>query len=231
MASVDTIRTYASGSSIGSVASPHLFDPDVIALKRILDLIVAIPLALLALPVILVAALAVKLISPGPAFFIQEREGLSSRRIRILKIRTMVPDAVARLEKHLAADPQAKAEWQRYMKLKNDPRVIPYIGRLLRRTSIDELPQLWSVLRGELNLVGPRVFVDYHLNEFSPEFRILRRQVRPGLTGLWQVTLRSNGDLHAQQEADTYYICNWSLKLDLWILLRTIPAVLKGTGA
>lgn len=200
-------------------------------LKRAFDLLVAVPLALLTMPVVLVALLAVKLISPGPAFFTQEREGHRGRWIRVRKIRTMVPDAVTRLEHLLARDPQARAEWERYMKLKDDPRIIPYIGRFLRRTSIDELPQLWSVIRGEMSLVGPRPFTDYHLNAFSPEFRTLRRRVRPGLTGFWQVTVRSNGDLHAQEAADTYYVFNRSLKLDLWILFRTIPAVVLGRGA
>lgn len=231
IAGPESIRPYLTAGSIALRSSSHLFDPAAMAVKRALDLILAIPLALLSLPVTLAAAITVKLISPGPAFFVQEREGLGSRRIRVWKIRTMVPDAVARLEKLLASDAQARAEWQRYMKLKNDPRVIPYIGRFLRRTSIDELPQLWSVIKGEMSLVGPRVFVNYHLERFPVEFRVIRRQVLPGLTGLWQVTTHSNGDLQAQAEADTYYICNWSIWLDFWILLRTISVVIRGHGA
>lgn len=206
-------------------------NPLALRLKRALDLIVAIPLALLALPIILAAALMVKLISPGPAFFAQEREGLGGRRIRMWKIRTMVPDAEARLKQHFKANPRAKAEWQRYMKLRQDPRIVPHIGPLLRRFSLDELPQVWNVIKGEMSVVGPRPFPDYHLQEFSAEFRALRRQVLPGMTGLWQVAHRSNGDLKAQEEDDTYYICNWSLWLDLWILVRTVPAVIGSNGA
>jgi len=117
------------------------------------------------------------------------------------------------------------------MKLKRDPRVIPLLGTFLRKSSLDELPQLWNVLMGEMSLVGPRPFPPYHLEKFSPEFRGLRSQVPPGITGYWQVTHRSSANLEQQQVSDAYYIHNWSFWFDLWILFRTLNAVLKGRGA
>lgn len=200
-------------------------------LKRSFDLAISIPALLLALPLILVAGMLVKVFSPGPAFFTHEREGRGGRRVRMWKIRTMVPDAEERLAAYLQANPVARFEWQRYVKLRNDPRVVPRVGAILRRSSIDELPQLWNVVRGEMSLVGPRLFPRYHVERFEPEFRRLRRQVPPGMTGLWQVSHRSSGDLSLQQRADSYYIHNWSLWLDLWILLRTTRIVVTGAGA
>lgn len=201
------------------------------ALKRILDLALALVCGLAALPVIGVAALWIRRSSPGPAFFGQEREGLAGQRIRVWKLRTMHVNSEELLRWHLESDAGARQEWERFLKLKHDPRIIPGIGRLLRRTSLDELPQLWNVLKGEMSLVGPRPFPQYHLDKFPEEFRALRARVRPGLTGLWQICARSEGDLEAQQRLDAYYIRNWSLWLDIYILARTIKAVLTARGA
>ena len=200
-------------------------------LKRAFDLLLCIPLLLISLPIILVSAGLVKAFSPGPAFFSHTREGRGGRRVKMWKIRTMVPDAEERLAEYLSADPVARFEWQRFVKLRHDPRIVPVVGKFLRRFSIDELPQLWNVIRGEMSLVGPRLFPRYHVERFPHSFRKLRRQVPPGLTGLWQVRYRNNGDLSVQQRADAYYIHNWSLWLDLWILIRTGRIVLTGTGA
>jgi lipopolysaccharide/colanic/teichoic acid biosynthesis glycosyltransferase len=143
----------------------------------------------------------------------------------------MYTDAEERLERHLAEDSRALAEWNLRYKLHRDPRIIPVVGTLLRRTSIDELPQLWNVLIGDMSMVGPRPFPEYHLERFSPEFRDLRARVRPGLTGLWQVMVRSAGDIEDQQAFDTYYIRNWSVWMDAYILGRTAAAVITGRGA
>jgi len=201
------------------------------ALKLMLDYAIAVPAALAACLIVGLSAIWIKLVDRGPAFYAQEREGYHGRKIRIWKLRTMYVNNQVILDKHLAEDPEAKVEWERFFKLRNDPRVLPGVGRFLRRTSMDELPQLWNVLVGDISLVGPRPFPYYHLDKFNKGFRSLRRSVRPGLTGLWQVSSRSEGDLRVQELQDTYYIRNWSLWLDLHILIRTIGVVLRSSGA
>lgn len=200
-------------------------------LKQAMDYLFGVPLFLLALPLIGAFALWIRRVSPGPAFYTQEREGYGGKTVRVLKLRTMYPDAATRLARHLEENLEARAEWERYFKLKDDPRILPGVGHFLRRTSLDELPQFWHVLTGEMSLVGPRPFPRYHLEKFSPDFRALRHSVRPGITGLWQVSARSDGDLEVQEALDTYYIRNWSPWLDLYLLVRTVVVVLGGRGA
>lgn len=199
--------------------------------KRVLDYAIAIPLFLLSVPFVAICAGWIKLISPGPAFFRQQREGKGGRPITVLKLRTMYPDAECVLPEHLESHPEDKATWLRCYKLKHDPRVLPVIGWFLRKYSLDELPQLWNVLCGDMSLVGPRPLPYYHLNSFSGAFLHLRKSVMPGVTGLWQVSERSDGDLSVQEMEDTYYIRNWSLWLDLYILLRTVKTLLIPNGA
>jgi Undecaprenyl-phosphate galactose phosphotransferase WbaP len=199
--------------------------------KRVLDIFGALVLGIVALPVVAAAALWIKLAGGGSVIYRQERGGEGGRSLWISKLRTMRPNAEALLPLVLSASPQARAEWMRRFKLKKDPRILPGVGRFLRRTSLDELPQLWSVLKGEMSLVGPRPFPRYHLDGFGPRFRALRDGVKPGLTGLWQVSDRADGDLAVQEALDTYYIRNWSLWLDLYILARTVRAVLFPKGA
>jgi Undecaprenyl-phosphate galactose phosphotransferase WbaP len=201
-------------------------------LKRAFDLAAGLPLFLLSLPIIAVFATLVKVFSPrASAFYSQTRTGLNGRKIRVWKIRTMLPDADTALAAYLEENDDARAQWERHMKLENDPRIIPVIGWFLRRSSADELPQLWNVLMGDMSLVGPRPFPDYHLSRFTSEFKELRTQVPPGITGYWQIMHRSTANLDQQQASDSYYIHNWSFWLDLWILFRTFGAVLRGRGA
>jgi Undecaprenyl-phosphate galactose phosphotransferase WbaP len=201
------------------------------AMKRALDLAAGSVLIVAAAPIILAAAALVRLLDGGPAFFVQDRAGLDGRRIAVPKIRTMRRDAERQLEAHLAANPELREEWEAHYKLKDDPRLIRFVGQFFRRFSIDELPQIWTVLRGDMSLVGPRPFPDYHVQHFSPEFLALRRRARPGITGLWQITVRSAGSTDEQESYDSYYIRNWSAWLDLYILSRTIAAVASGRGA
>ncbi len=214
------------GGSVGFEIKKNLLLRRNLVLKSVMDRAIALPLFLLSLPVIAVAALWIKLSSRGPAFYCQTREGLA-----VWKIRTMHMDGEQILEQWFEANPLERAHWNRHFKLKLDPRVLSGIGTFLRRTSLDELPQLWTILRGRMSLVGPRPLPDYHLDAFDDEFRRLRTRVLPGLTGLWQVSTRSEGAAEVLQAMDTYYIRNWSPWLDLYILARTVTAVIFARGA
>ena len=219
------------GGVLGLELRQNLLIPWNRRLKRLLDVCAAAILGVAVLPAVALAAAVIRILSPGPVFYAQEREGQHGRPIRIYKLRTMYTNAGQLLQQHLDRDPDARREWRRFFKLKNDPRVLPVIGAFLRRSSLDEIPQLLNVLHGEMSLVGPRPFPHYHLDEFGARFRDLRSQVVPGLTGLWQISARSNGDLKVQETLDSYYIRNWSLWLDLHILLRTFAAVVLSRGA
>ncbi|WP_404379134.1 sugar transferase [Caenispirillum salinarum] len=207
-------------------ADPPLVRRAPAALKRAMDVALAAPLLALALPVIAVGALAIRLTDGGPAFYSQIRLGRDGRPFRLWKLRTMVRDAERMLARRLMTDDVLKAEWTATCKLAGDPRILPGIGHLLRRYAIDELPQLWNVLRGDLSLVGPRPLPAYHLNALDPGTRVLRRGVRPGLTGLWQVARRDRS-LAEMERLDAVYVRSWTPLLDVRLLLRTI-VVLSG---
>jgi lipopolysaccharide/colanic/teichoic acid biosynthesis glycosyltransferase len=199
--------------------------------KAAMDPILAAFLLVLATPLMLLAIVMVQAVDPGPVLYRQRREGLHGKGFQVFKLRTMYRNAEQRLEAYLRENPRALAEWEARFKLSDDPRVLPVVGRFLRRFSIDELPQLFNVLRREMSLVGPRPLPDYHLETFPPRFRKLRRQVRPGMTGPWQVSVRSDGDIEAQQVLDSYYVRAWSPWLDLSLLARTLIAVIRSKGA
>jgi lipopolysaccharide/colanic/teichoic acid biosynthesis glycosyltransferase len=198
--------------------------------KRSLDILGAGTLLLLLLPAMLAIALIVRR-DGGPILFRHARVGLGGRQFPCLKFRSMVVDAEKRMAELLAADPAAAEEWATRRKLPRDPR-ITRIGGFLRRTSLDELPQLLNVLRGEMSLVGPRPVVREELDlHYSPAAAAAYCEVRPGITGLWQISGRSDTTYAERVTLDTRYVRTWSVLLDLRILLKTIPAVLERRGA
>jgi exopolysaccharide biosynthesis polyprenyl glycosylphosphotransferase len=194
--------------------------------KRTVDLLGASTALIILAPLLLVAAAAIKLTSPGPVLFTQERYGLNRRRFRMFKFRTMVADAEA-LQVTLEARNEASGP---VFKIREDPRITP-VGRLLRRTSLDEIPQLVNVLRGEMSLVGPRPLPLRDVHRFTEAALMRRFSIRPGVTCLWQIGGRCNLGFDDWIRLDLKYIDEWSMALDLQILLKTIPAVMRGTGA
>jgi Undecaprenyl-phosphate galactose phosphotransferase WbaP len=226
-----SITTVEIGTALGLAMNRNLLVPWNRWLKRALDMAAGCLLLLASAPLIAISAIWIRRASGGPVLYSQERVGCGGRTIRVWKLRTMYREADRLLMQCLARDPELRREWESGFKLRRDPRVVPGAGRFLRRTSLDELPQFWNVVTGQMSLVGPRPFPRYHLERFDPEFLRLRECVRPGLTGLWQVSGRSDGDLRAQKALDTYYIRNWSLWLDIEIAIRTVRAVIRGNGA
>ena len=195
--------------------------------KRILD----ISLCLLLLPVCvpLIAALwLMTRLDSGPGFFAHERVGLHGRTFKCWKIRTMVPDAEDRLADYLAENPAARAEWSRTQKLQNDPRTT-WLGRLLRRTSLDELPQIWNVLNGDMSLVGPRPVTEDELGRLGP-LRQTYLRLTPGVTGLWQVNEREDGCYDRRIKLDQRYATQMGLWVDLGLILQTAVVVFLPTG-
>ncbi|MBP2291430.1 sugar transferase [Azospirillum rugosum] len=199
-------------------------------LRRAIDVMIALPAILLFAPALLIAGFAIWMVDPGPVIYRQARVGLAGRTLHIVKLRTMYRDADERLRQLLEADEAARREWSSYFKLKNDPRILPYVGRLLRATSLDELPQLINVLLGDMSIVGPRPFPEYHLNAMPAEFRSKRCTVSPGLTGLWQISDRSSADVETAQRLDSFYIDNRTVAFDWMIIIKTALAVIRCKG-
>jgi exopolysaccharide biosynthesis polyprenyl glycosylphosphotransferase len=194
--------------------------------KRGIDILISVAVLLLLAPVLVVTAILIKVTSPGPVLFVQKRLGFNKRRFNVYKFRTMVVDA----EKRLREVEHLNEVTGPVFKIKNDPRVTA-LGKFLRKTSIDELPQLLNVLKGDMSLVGPRPLPVRDYEGFNKDWQRRRFSVRPGITCLWQINGRSSIPFEQWMELDLQYIDKWTLWLDLEILLRTIPAVLKGSGA
>lgn len=197
-------------------------------LKRTVDVCGASTLLVVLFPILIVIAIAV-MSDRGSVVFGHPRIGRGGRTFLCLKFRSMVRNADQVLEKLLATDPQAREEWNRDFKLKNDIRITP-IGRILRRTSLDELPQLWNVLRGDMSLVGPRPVVRQELARYGPDVSYYL-MLKPGITGLWQISGRNNVDYPTRVSLDVCYAMNRSLVLDVTILLKTVKVVLEKDGA
>lgn len=220
-------------SYVGEVArrpvphAPRLRSPEEVCAEGVRWLLV-LAIAIFILPLMVMIALAIRAHDGGPVFFRHRRVGHHGKAFYCLKFRTMSVDAEARLREVLANDPAARAEWARDFKLRDDPRVTP-IGRFLRRSSLDELPQIFNLMRGEMNLVGPRPIVEAEVARYGWRYRHYCA-VKPGITGLWQVSGRNDVSYRTRVAMDSLYARRRSTMLDIWLLAATLPAVLSKRG-
>jgi lipopolysaccharide/colanic/teichoic acid biosynthesis glycosyltransferase len=208
---------------------PSLLHPFGGAAKRLADIAIAIPALIVTAPLMLAVACAVKLQDGGPALFLQPRIGFDGGTFTLLKFRTMVQDGPARLAQLLRDDPAAAREWAEKQKLANDPRITP-LGRFLRRSSLDELPQLLNVLLGHMSIVGPRPMLVDQPGSYGPAYEAYCT-ARPGITGLWQVSGRNKISFRMRSELDATYLRRWSVVNDLSLIARTVRVVLRHEGA
>ena len=220
------LLTAAQQSAVGGTNSARSVLPGAC---RVLDVLIALAALIFVLPLMIVIALAIKIQDGGPVFFGHGRIGYEGRMFRCWKFRSMVVDAEARLAALLAADPEARREWEADHKLMRDPRITA-LGRFLRVSSLDELPQLMNVLLGEMSLVGPRPIVTAEIARYGRWFGRYC-SVRPGITGLWQVSGRNDVDYRQRVAMDVLYARSNSTRLYLWILAATVPAVLRREGS
>ncbi len=204
----------------------NLCEPSNILIKRIFDVVISLILLFFLFPLMILIAILIKLDSPGPVIFSHVREGHNRKKILIYKFRTMYINSTELLKRHLDKDPAAKLEWERYRKLKEDPRVTK-IGKLLRKSSLDELPQLFNVLKGEMSLVGPRPVTKEEIDTYYKEFADFYYEVKPGLTGLWQVSGKNSLSYNERVLLDVMYVINWSIWRDMIIIAKTLPVVFK----
>jgi len=218
------------GGLLGLEISHNLHNAWSRALKRLSEILFILASFPIWFPLTALIALLIWLSDRGSPFYVQPRVGSRLRVFSMVKFRTMHPDAETILAEKLASDPSFKQAWDGEFKLQDDPRITA-IGRFLRRTSLDELPQILNVLHGEMALVGPRPLPGYHDAELPDRVRRLRASVKPGMTGLWQVSGRSDAGTDGIIKWDSYYVRNWSLWLDIVILLRTIRVIFTGKGA
>ncbi|MBU0677033.1 MAG: undecaprenyl-phosphate galactose phosphotransferase WbaP [Verrucomicrobia bacterium] len=215
---------------LGLEITVNLLDPLAKMLKRATELSMVIAAAPLWMPLCLITAALVWIEDRSNPIYVQKRVGHQGRIFSALKFRTMHRDAERILEKRIENDPELREEWEKDFKLKDDPRITK-IGAFLRKTSLDELPQFINVLKGDMALVGPRPLPAYHHNMLPERVRELRERVKPGITGLWQVSGRSEVGTTGMERWDSYYVRNWSIWLDFVIIVRTFRAVCRGEGA
>lgn len=199
------------------------------ARKRVLDIVACGSMIVLLAPLMAIAACVILITQGRPILIGHTRLGHGRKPFRCLKFRSMVVNGDEVLSAHLSADPRARDEWERTRKLKNDPRITA-LGGFMRRTSIDELPQLFNILRGDMSLVGPRPIVEAEAEKYGVAIADYAA-TRPGLTGLWQVSGRSNTTYEYRVALDCAYVRNWSVRTDLDIIFRTIPSVLRSDGS
>jgi len=229
---IDQVSTWTRGVRLSGMtlltSQFKLLDPWRMRFKRAFDITFCLTVGLVILPFAALLALLIRLDSPGSVFFTQERIGKGGRTFRIIKFRTMQMDAEERLCRLLEKDQDCAEQWHKKQKLDDDPR-ITRVGYWLRRTSIDELPQLVNVFLGTMSLVGPRPIVDNEIEKYGRHYRTYSR-VRPGLTGLWQISGRNSTGYARRVALDVAYVRNWSIYMDLWILARTVLEVLRLSG-
>lgn len=199
------------------------------AVKRLVDLAILFFGGILLAPILAFIAIMIKCTSPGPVFYVHERIGRRGKPLRVWKFRSMAIDADSRLEKLLSENPDLRAEWNASHKLQNDPRITRF-GKFLRKSSLDEMPQLLNILKGEMSFIGPRPVTSDEIEKYGEKFEYIF-SVKPGLSGMWQVSGRSDTDYAERVAFDSYYIQNWSLWLDIWLIFRTIGVVVTGKGA
>jgi exopolysaccharide production protein ExoY len=199
------------------------------ASKRVIDILLAVSGIIILAPLLVLCFLAIIWTSPGAALFRHRRVGFRGKHFSCFKFRTMVPDAEARLRDYLESDPTARAEWASCRKLRFDPRITA-IGSILRKTSLDELPQLFNVIKGDMSIVGPRPVTDEELVRYSTNVHDYLA-CRPGITGLWQVSGRSGTTYAKRVACDSFYARNWSIALDAKIVIVTLPALLDSDNA
>lgn len=197
--------------------------------KRSLDLTLCLLGMIFVLPITIIFAILIKSTSKGPIFYGQQRVGRDGKMFKAWKFRSMVSNADIVLKDYLEKHPELREEWEKDHKLRNDPRVT-LVGRILRKTSLDELPQIWNVIRGDMSLIGPRPIVQAEIPKYRDLFD-LYVQVRPGISGLWQVSGRNDTTYDERVMLDAAYVRNWSVWLDVWILIRTVRVVVFGKGA
>lgn len=224
--SIDTPTTQTSIPNIPLIGKGG--ETGALRVKRALDLVLAATALVCFSLLFAIIALAILAHDGGPVLIRHRRIGRNGVSFPCLKFRTMVVDAQAALVRHLAANPEAMAEWEANHKLRDDPRITP-LGRILRETSLDELPQLVNILRGEMSLVGPRPIVAEEAVRYGSAFAEYK-SVRPGLTGLWQCSGRNDIGYDERVLLDSRYVRTWSLKQDILIILKTVPAVIRSRG-
>jgi len=222
------VRTIDLHGTLAVETNYHLLNKRETIIKRIFDMILTILLLLVSWPVFILLALLVRLDSKGPIFYKQERLGLNGEIFDSLKFRTMYNDAENKLQELLQSDPEASREYEKYHKLVNDPRVTR-VGRVLRRYSLDELPQFINILKGDMNLIGPRSYLPRELPEMGKYAKIILK-VKPGITGWWQVMGRNATSFQERLQLDEYYISNWSIWLDIYISIKTTWVLISGQG-